>query len=119
MIRAILCTLTLIVALTAASAQAGGFKFKLGGGHKNGIKFHWNGHHKRHYRKHHAPVVRTPCYYQVCYYAPNWNSKKHEVFSSLHEAQVFAAKVRHLGYIASVSKYDPHYNTGLGRKWLP
>ncbi len=125
MIRAILCTLALTVALTAANAQAGKFKFSFGGGgHSNqNQNFHHNHHNYQqnyqHHKQYHAPVVVTPCYYQVCYTHPAGTFQKHEIFPSLYEAQNFAAKVQHLGYLATVSKYHPPQAAAVGHNWLP
>jgi len=115
MIRALLCTAALTVALTAAHAEAGGFKLKFGGG-KHGIswnhgKHHNNHHHYRHkVRRYHAPAAK--CYYQVCFHCDAWGYKKYEVFDCLSEARAFAHRLEHRGYYVTITKTCSPYPSG-------
>lgn len=142
MFRTLLCTVALTIALTAAHAEAGGFKFSIGGGNKGHNNHHHNNHHNNHHfnnhhnnyhhnhypKVYHAPVVKK-CYYQVCFYHASWGYKKHERFTCLHDAQAFAHQLQHNGYYTSISKTcTPYasghiiYNHGHGHihnSWMP
>ena len=137
MFRTLLCTAALTIALTAAHAEAGGFKINIGGGnHKGNHGINWNighnnnhHHNNYHYNKYpqvyHAPVVK--CYYQVCFYHPSWCYKKHEPFTCLHDAEVFAHQMQLNGYYTSISKTCTPYASGhiiynhghIHNSWLP
>ena len=130
MYRTVLCTALVAIAMTAAQAEAGKFKFKFGGGHNNhgnhgghnhhnnNHKYHgfWhNNHHNHHHHNHHVKVYRAPvvkCYYQVCFYADHWTYKQHKTFSTLHAAEVFAHDLKHAGYHVSISKSCHAHYTG-------
>ena len=135
MIRTLLCTVALTIAFSATHADAGGFKFSIGGGGKGGHRGinwnigkhhgHHNYHHHNHYRKVYKPVVK--CYYQVCFYHASWGYKKHERFTCLQDAQAFADQLHHNGYYTSISKTCTPYASGhiiynhghIHNSWLP
>lgn len=119
MFRALLCTAALTLALTASHAEAGKFSIHLGGGgNHSGISFnnHHNNNHcynnncHRYPPVYHAPVVT--CYYQVCYFHPDWVYKQHKCFTCLHDAQAFAYQVQLSGCYASISKTCTPYYAG-------
>jgi hypothetical protein len=120
MFRTILLAAALAVA-TAASAQAGGFQIKIGGGshHKQGF----GGHKQNNYGKchvdtygvhkieqhYHKPLVHATCYYKVCYTKPCWDYTKHKIFDCLSEAKHFAHELEHYGLNVKISKvYSPY-----------
>ena len=132
MFRTLICTAALAVAFTAAHAEAGKFKFNIGGGGKG---INWNigkhhGHHNHHHKYHHHYKVYKPavkCYYQVCFYHDSWGYKKHEVFHCLKDAEVFAYQMSRNGYWTSISKTCTPYPSGhiiynkghIHNAWMP
>jgi hypothetical protein len=119
MIRAILLSVSLALAATA-SAQAGGFQIKIGGGSHNKQSF---GHKQSNYGKchvdtygvqkveqhYHKPLVHATCYYKVCYKKPCWDYTKHKIFDCPNEAKHFAYELESYGLDVKISKVHSRY----------
>jgi hypothetical protein len=115
MIRDLLATVALSVALTAAGAHAGDFKINFGGGQKNFGKQNYGSCHVDTHRVHkleqhyHKPLTHVTCYYKVCYKKPCWDYTKHKIFDCLSEAKHFAYELESYGLEVRISKVHSPY----------